>query len=285
MDLIEKAAEALEARQHPSKAPTSSDTVAPSSDGVPTEGHTRNYFQFDHAQLKKQGMIVPDNTRSLIKEEFRQIKRPLLQNIAKTGEMQPQYPNLIMVTSALPGEGKSFNAINLALSIAAERDKTVLLVDADVIKPSVERYIGMHAEIGLIDYLERDNLELSQVLVKTDLDNLSILPAGNSHPFSAELLACEAMKELMQEFATRYSDRVVIFDSPPLLSTSEASILADMMGQIVLVVSAGTTTQEEVKQALDRLPDNEHIAIGTVLNKSSYSQTGSYYGYYGSTKK
>lgn len=233
----------------------------------------------DVERLEALGMITPTSSkRSKIAEEYRLIKRPLLDNAANKGATVASNTNLITVTSSLPGEGKTFTAINLAISIATERDKTVLLVDADVAKPSVMRILGIKAEKGLTDYLLGEVNSLSDVLLKTDVPNLTILPAGKRDLHSTELLASENMRMLLQEMSVRYPDRIIIFDSPPLLATSEASVLANQMGQIMVVVEAGSTSQEVFKEAI-ALIDPEMI-IGLVLNKSGQAFGADYYGSY-----
>lgn len=243
------------------------------------ENRSRRLLKLDLNYLQQAGMVVPDASRSKIKEEYRHIKRPLLMNAAGKGTSVIKHANLIMVSSAHPNEGKTFSAINLALSIAAERDKTVLLVDADVVRPSIAGFLGLKTDAGLVDYLVEDNVELSDILVKTDLPTLTILPAGNPHHLSTELLASEGMHKLMEELSTRYSDRIVIFDAPPLLATTEACVLASMVGQIVLVVEAERTTRADIKEALDRLHPNPEIAVGLILNKSQRVADNTYYGY------
>jgi len=228
------------------------------------------------------GMISPDGERSQIAEEYRLIKRPLLMNAFGQGATPVRNGNMIMVTSSLPGEGKTFCSINLAISIAMELDRTVLLVDADVAKPSVLRYLGVKAEQGLLDVLRDDKLNIGDVLIKTNVENLSILPAGRTYKHATELLASEAMTSLIREIANRYPDRIVIFDSPPLLATSEASVLASHMGQIVMVIEAEKTPQEAVKEAVARI-EGACDVIGTILNKATpIAGTDYYYGNYGS---
>lgn len=307
MDLIEKAAARLAedgslkaekpgaAPEHaPEYASPPADKVAvkASPEPVPVEtahhdashdpgldSHSRNFIRLDHNYLQQAGMVVPDASRSKIKEEYRHIKRPLLMNAAGKGTSVIKHANLIMVSSAHPNEGKTFSAINLALSIAAERDKTVLLVDADVVRPSVAGFLGIKTDAGLVDYLVEGNFDLSDIMVKTDLPTLTILPAGNPHHLSTELLASEGMHQLMEELSTRYSDRIVIFDAPPLLVTTEACVLASMMGQIVLVVEAERTTRADIKETLERLHPNPEIAVGLILNKSLRAAESTYYGY------
>lgn len=239
---------------------------------------TQRSATLDFEQIRAAGFLAPDTQRSRIKEEYRHIKRPLLLNADGRGAMTVEHPNLIMVTSARPGEGKTFTACNLALSIASERNRTVLLVDADVLKPAMDRTLGFEAELGLVDYLIDDQLDLADVLVDTNVPSLTLLPAGSPYHLSAELLAGERMRKLAAELSSRYADRIVIFDSPPLLITTEASILASLMGQVLVVVEAERTPQSQVKAALDLLDSNRQI-VGFVLNKFHSFFGADSYGY------
>nr|WP_308633005.1 XrtA-associated tyrosine autokinase [Massilia norwichensis] len=220
----------------------------------------------DLARMRDLGMVTAAGGRTSLLEDFRIIKRPLLQRAF--GERKPgEKPgNLIMVTSSLPGEGKTYTAINLAMSIAMELDHTVLLVDADVARPSVLRTLGLPPQRGLMDILVDDKLDMGDVLLRTNVDTLSILPAGTSTPRATELLASSTMSNLVNEIANRYPDRIVIFDSPPLLLTSESRVLASHMGQIVMVVEAQTTTQHAVKEALSQLEGFNNVNL--IYNKT-----------------
>ena len=231
------------------------------------------------ARLKLAGALTPDAGRSKIAEEYRLIKRPLLTNAFGHGSTPPvPTGNLIMVTSSVPGEGKSFTAINLAISMATEMESTVLLVDADVTKSSVVRYLGLEGDRGLLDVLRDPTVQLADVMIKTDIAKLTVLPSGRSFAHATELLASSAMKDFVQDISSRYHDRIIIFDCPPLLATSEASVLASYMGQIVFVVEAQRTPQEAVKDALAHLADCPHV--GLVLNKApARTAGGDYYGY------
>lgn len=232
----------------------------------------------DVERLSKNGFITPNQPRSAIADEFRVIKRPLLQNAQGRSAAQIRNANLIMITSALPGEGKSFTAINLAVSMAMELDHTVLLVDADVSRPSVLPTLGLAQEKGLMDLLDGGAHDLSEVLLRTNIEKLSILPAGTSHQRATELLASDAMSALLEDMARRYSERIIIFDSPPLLATTEARVLATHMGQVVLVVESERTPQSSVKHALATI---ETCPIKLmVLNKSREKALRAYgYGY------
>jgi len=234
----------------------------------------------DLNRLRDAGLVDPkSNKTNQTTEEFRRIKRPLLMHIRGEGATVVDNANMIMVTSALPGEGKTFTSINLAMSIAMEMDKTVLLIDADVAKPDVTARLGVEAEAGLIDVLLDDGLTLPDVLLRTDIPKLTLLPSGRRHVHSTELLASERMRQLTLELSNRYSDRIVIFDSPPLLLTSEARVLAGLMGQIVLVTEESRTPQHAVKEAAGMLDDNE--IVGIVMNKGTHRKDSDGYGGYG----
>lgn len=281
--LIEAAIERAESSfNHPPQQVASSPRQAmfPDDDGPSTIiGSQRGSVNL--ARLKQAGALTPDAGRSRIAEEYRLIKRPLLINAFGQGNNAPvPKGNLIMVTSSVPGEGKSFTAINLAISMATELESTVLLVDADVTKSSVVRYLGLESEqgLGLLDVLRDPKVELSDVLIKTDIAKLTVLPSGKGFAHATELLASSAMKDFVDDISTRYHDRIIIFDCPPLLATSEASVLASYMGQIVFVVEAERTPQEAVKDALGHLVDCPHV--GMVLNKApARTAGGDYYGY------
>lgn len=261
MSLIEKAAQRLERLQGTAQSGDSAARELTSTQREATltpkvevgrgsaQGTTSRCIDLDIEKLAATGFVTTETPDSLIAQEFRVLKRPLLSNLVSSAA-PIRNANLIMVTSALPGEGKSFTAINLAMSIAMELDKTVLLVDADVARPSLPRVLDIAAGKGLLDVLQDKSLDLGDVLLRTNVEKLSILTAGSSDIHATELLASEAMGRLMNEIARRYSDRIVIFDSPPLLVTTESRVLATRMGQIVFVVRAEETPQNAVKEAL-----------------------------------
>ena len=225
----------------------------------------RQAVELDLAAMREAGLVTAASGRTSLLEDFRVIKRPLLQRAFS--QAQGTRPNnLIMITSSLPGEGKTYCAINLAMSIAMELDHTVLLVDADVARPSVLRTLGLPAQRGLMDILVDDKLDLADVMLRTNVDTLSILPAGTSTPRATELLASSTMSNLVNEIAHRYPDRVIIFDSPPLLLTSESRVLASHMGQIVMVVEAQGTTQQAVKESLRQLEGCSNVNL--IYNKA-----------------
>jgi protein-tyrosine kinase len=238
-----------------------------------------NFRTIDFARLQASGFITPSTPNSQLLHEFRVLKRPLIRNAFGKGAARVKNGNLVMVTSSFPGEGKTFVSLNLALSIAMEVDSTVLLVDADVVAPAIPRILGIEVQKGLMDVLTEPELTVGEVILKTNIERLTLLPAGTTHARASELLASEAMAELVEEVAGRYPDRMVIFDSPPLLATTESRSLASHMGQVVVVVEAERTTQGALENALSTV-ENCPVVM-TMLNKANVSDGGSYYGYYG----
>ena len=237
----------------------------------------------DFEALAAAGVLIPNAPRSLLGDQFRVIKRPLIRNAMGKGAAKLANGNLIMITSALEGEGKSFTAVNLAMSIATELDHTVMLVDADVARPSVARMLGLPASaepghnLGLLDLLD-GRAEMSSVLLKTNVEKLTVLPSGTPHARATELLASDAMTRLLEAMGRRYPDRIIIFDSPPLLQTTEARVLATHMGQIVMVVRAEKTLQSEVQSALATIESCPVRLL--LLNQAQATADGGYgYGY------
>jgi receptor protein-tyrosine kinase len=236
-----------------------------SADAVPPSDATVQALNLP--LMRRQGLLIPDDGRSALAEEFRILKRPVLANAFGPSGERIGRRNVVMVTSAVPGEGKTFTAINLAMSIATELQRTVLLVDADVVQPSLASRLGLTLGAGLIDLLENAHTDLASYLVKTSVPNLSVLGAGRRHGRSTELLASAAMAALVDDLASRYPDRIVLFDSPPMLATSESSVLARHMGQIVLTVEAGRTPRSAISRVVKML-DACDIVI-PVLNKAT----------------
>ncbi|WP_296046282.1 XrtA-associated tyrosine autokinase [uncultured Alteromonas sp.] len=231
-------------------------------------------------ELDERGFVSVSNARKLINEEYREIKRKLLRNAFGALSKTLKNSNIIMVSSARPSEGKTFTAINLALSFAAEQDKTVLLVDADVLKPNVTRTLRVNPGEGLMEYLLDENKDISDVLYRTNVDKLRIIPAGQTHHLSTELLASERMNETIDEFSNRYPDRIVIIDTPPLIGINESAVLASFAGQAVIVTEEGRTKLNDINNIVDRL--NPDMAVGFVVNKAvnESADNGNYYGYY-----
>jgi receptor protein-tyrosine kinase len=232
----------------------------------------------DLGRLGAEGFLTPEAPTTKLANEFRVIKRPLIANVKGKSAGSVKRANLIMVTSALPGEGKSFTAINLAISIAMELDSTVLLVDGDVAEPSLSRMLRLAPGQGLIELLTERRLTVGDVLIKTNVPKLSIIPAGVPHRRNTELLASEGMTLLLDEMAERYPDRIIVFDSPPLLPTTESRVLATHMGQVIVVVEAERTTHRQLAEAMATIESCP--VVMTVLNKATQSDVGTYYGHY-----
>lgn len=251
---------------------------APAPAAAPRE---RRRASIDLKRLASEGFIIPGGRRTQLSEDFRHIKRPLLLN-AQGGGPDSAGRRFIMITGARPGEGKTFTAVNLALSMASEPDLHVMLIDADVLKPSIPQALGLIADRGLIDILEGDRCSVPDVLIRIDnIPNLSVLPAGRPTSRTTELLASQRMAQFAAEISRRYSDRIIIVDTPPLVLTSEPSALALHAGQIVIVVEAEETSERLLREALELLPSLEHVSL--VLNKARTGRAGSYssdYAYY-----
>lgn len=250
---------------------------APAAPANQNERRSRE-VTLDLLRMQRAGLLVPGQPRSQLEEEFRIIKRPLLENVRQEGPMRPNRANLIMVTSAVAGEGKTQTSLNLAISIAMELDHTVLLVEADVLRPSALARVGVQASHGLLDLLETPQTQLPDVLLRTNIPKLTLLPAGTASSRSTELLASDAMDNLLSELASKYNDRIIIFDTPPLLSTTESRVLASHMGQVVLVTEANNTPVSLVKQAYATV-ENHPLVLG-LLNKYRGPKGSTAYGYY-----
>lgn len=244
---------------------------------LPTASRRSREVRLDLERLEREGYLVPSQARSQLAEQMRIIKRPLLANARGESAQQISRANLIQVVSAMPGEGKTFFAVNLAMSIAMEVDLSVLLVDADVLRPSVLARCGVEPSRGLMDVLKTPSLDLADVMLRTNVPKLTLLPAGTANSQSTELLASTAMERLLDELASRFPDRIIVFDAPPLIPTTESRVLASRVGQVVMVVEAGKTTHAQVTQAYAAV--EQCPVVLSVLNRAS-GNSGEAYGYY-----
>ncbi|GAC31089.1 XrtA-associated tyrosine autokinase [Paraglaciecola polaris] len=236
-------------------------------------------IEIDLIKMEEKGFVSTSAQRRLINEEYRAIKRKIIDNAFGPLSKSLNNSNIIMVTSSRPGEGKTFTAVNLALSIALEQDITVLLVDADVLRPNVMRTLELQNQQGLMEYLLGEKSDISEVMCQTNIPNLRVIPAGKSHHLSTELLASEKMYDVVQEFANRYPDRIVIVDTPPLLGINETAILANLAGQAIVVAEEASTKISDIQEAVSHL--NPEMAIGFVVNKGQkVNRKGTGYGYY-----
>lgn len=223
---------------------------------------------------------LPAEERAILVQEYRRIKRPLLINAFGQGAEEIENGNLIMVTSSLPGEGKSYTAFNLALSICMEKNVTVLLMDCDVQKQALSKMMNLDGSDGLTNYLDHDVADLAEVMMNTSISNLKFIPAGAHSPMHTELFSASAMRDLVKDLAYRYSDRIIVLDAPPLMVANEAQILAELVGQIVMVVKAEDTPQRTVLEALEYFDEDK--VVGLVFNGSARREVSGYYGgYYG----
>lgn len=233
--------------------------------------------EVDQEVLRDAGLIAPEYHEQLLADQYRDIKRPLIANAYGKRVAKVEDGNLIMVTSALPGEGKTFTTVNLAISLAQEQDLTVLLVDADVAKPHVSSVFGLSKLPGLLDFLDGSQQRLNPLIVPTNMQGLSVLPAGAPRSNATELLSSSRMEKLVRQLIADLPRCIMLFDTPPLLRTSESKVLTHMAGQIVLVVKAGSTSQAAVAESLRILGDVK--AINLVLNQTPQAETTQQYGY------
>ncbi|MGE0774649.1 MAG: AAA family ATPase [Sphingomonadaceae bacterium] len=237
----------------------------------------------DRGELSDGGFILPDASPTALAEEFRIVKRQLLQS-AMGGQGTEPVTNgrAVLISSAEPDEGKTFCAINLALSMAREREIEVLLVDADFAKPEILSTLGIAGGPGLVDALSDPAIDVESCVIRTDLPNLSVLPAGRALNETNELLASEAMRDICEKLTSNPS-RIVIFDSSPALAASTGSVLAGLVGQVVVVVRADVTGESELRAALNLLSGCDHVRllINAVQLQPRGRRFGAYYGYGG----
>jgi len=236
----------------------------------------------DAVALDRCGMVDWSRTRSRVSEEFRLVQRQILRSAFGPGA-EPGFSNLLMVTSARPGEGKSFTSVNLAGSIARQGDHHVLLIDADSKRDSFCYSLGLAEARGLLDLVANPRLDPGPLIVKTPIERLSILPVGRERERSAELFSTKEMTRLIQSLGRRYADRLLILDAPPCLSTSDPAVLAPAVGQILFVVEADRTQRDEIEASLDLIQACPTITL--ILNKQQIASRytfGAYSSYYSS---
>ena len=234
---------------------------------------------FNQDALRVAGLLPPSHQERELAQQFRQIKRPLINSALGRGVVPVPQGNLVMVASALPGEGKTFTSLNLALSMRLEEDVTVLLVDGDVVNPRITRILGVENEPGLLDVV-RDSVSLGSAILATDVPGLSFLPAGRHDANATELLASTRMRDVVALLGGHDATRLVLFDSAPLLLTTESQALAQVAGQILVVVRADETPQQVVLEALETLDEGKPVSL--VLNQSMKQPPAGYYYQYGS---
>ncbi len=225
--------------------------------------------------LRSVGLLPPAHQERELAQQYRQIKRPLINNALGRGVERLPGGNLVMVASAVPGEGKTFMSINLALSMRLEEDVTVVLVDGDVVNPRLSQILGAADARGLLDVIKDPSMSLSSAILQTDVPGLSFLPAGHQDPNATELLASSRMQEVVSQLAAQDPSRLVLFDSAPLLLTTESHALTEVAGQILLVVRADQTPQHAVLDAIETLSESKSVSL--VLNQSMKQPHAGYY--------
>jgi protein-tyrosine kinase len=232
----------------------------------------------DLESMRRSGMLPPANHANTSAEEFRRIKWPLIAGaMGKGGIQRLPRGNLLLVTSAVPGEGKSYVSLNLALSVASERDCRVLLVDADVTKARTSRLCGLSDRPGLVELLAEENRSVDDLIFDTNIPGLEILPAGRSDPRSPELFASRRAETCLLELAERKPEQVIIIDSAPLLATREAQVLARVAGQVLMVVRADLTPRRAITDSIALL--QKETVLRTVLNQLPSGPFGEHYHY------
>ena len=286
MSFIERALEQL--KPEPEKAPVEPEKpvaqkvrpAGPASAVPAMPCRTDRIVRVDIAALRAAGVVGPEDEERRIAEEYRLIKRPLLKATARddSGNLN----NVIVITSAVPGEGKTFTSINLALSLALERDIQVVLIDGDVAKRDITHVFGLDEEPGLLDAAGDPSVGLEQAILRTDVASLYVIPAGSRHLEATEILASGRTAALLAQLADE-PRRIVLIDSSPLLATTEAGVLASLAGQVVMVVKASETPQNVVTSAIETIAEDKPVSL--VLNQVlsvPERHYGYYYGGYGS---
>jgi exopolysaccharide/PEP-CTERM locus tyrosine autokinase len=284
LSLIENSLEKLRRSTGPAKDPGGAAAVplptAIRAESVatlepPRPAHKRIAINSDH--LRAAGYLPEQGQERRFADYFHRIKRPLIDRASGAGSTQDA--RLIMLSSALPGDGKTFITVSLAFSMARERDISVLLVDGDLPKSHITHVFDVQGEPGLLDALKDDRLDVESLVFDTDIPNLEILPAGSPSEGAAELVASARMRDIATRLVTRNPRRLVLFDSPPLLISSEARALVPIPGQIVLVARAGHTPRRAIADAIAQV-DRKKLQ-GLVLNDAYVGAVHGYYDYYG----
>jgi exopolysaccharide/PEP-CTERM locus tyrosine autokinase len=292
MSLVERALKKLQETRPtpPASGPAAGSPAAPLAPAAPAAGdaappraadirRSSKVATLDREALRAAELLPAPAEERRLAHQYRQIKRPLIANAFGRGVKALPKGRAILVASALPGDGKTFTAINLSLSMANEKDISVLLVDADVAKVHLSRMLGVGGEPGLLDVLTDDQLDVESVILRTDVPGLEVLPAGRASDNATELLASSRMEAIVAQLTARDPNRIVLFDSPPLLLTSESRVLCAVSGQVVLVVSASSTPQQAVFDAIAHIGEDRYI--GLVLNQCAQEGNDGYYQYYG----
>lgn len=283
MSAVERALQKLraaaggDAAAPPARRPIAQVAVDDDAARRPASGKApRKTINFDIDILRDSWLYSPEN--QALADQYRVIKRPLLAK-ASAADGGSELGNIVAVTSALAGEGKTFTSVNLALSIAAEKDWRVVLIDADCKSPQLSRLLGAEKEQGLLDVLKAPAAHIEDARMDTSIPGLSVIPLGTRDDHAAELFSSARMASVCAELAGMDSRRIVIFDTSPLLLTTESSVIAGHCGQIVIVVKAGSTEQQAVVNAVQKIDASK--TVGLVLNCASETGDSLHYGSYG----
>jgi exopolysaccharide/PEP-CTERM locus tyrosine autokinase len=282
LSLIENSLERLRRAALAAKEPGAAAAAVPTAGRVepiaslePRAVHRR--VVIDRNRLRTEGYLPEEGQERRFADYCHRIKRPLVDRTRSAGAEQDA--RLILLTSALPGDGKTFMTVNLALSMARERDVSVLLVDGDLARAHLSHVLGVRGEPGLLNALRDEMLDIESLVQDSDIPGLEILPAGAPSEGAAELIASVRMRELASKLLCRNPRRLVLFDSPPLLVSSEARALVQIPGQIVLVTRAGHTPQQGVIDAISQVEKKK--LVGLVLIDPHRAAEGGYYYDYG----
>jgi protein-tyrosine kinase len=277
MSLIEEALRKRRAQvqpaQHAAARPVVAPPVAPVLLGDPARRKS-----VDFEALRRAHLLPTPSEERVITHQFQSIKRPLIRTaFSEHAATRSVGGRSVMVTSALPGDGKTFTSLNLALSMALERDHSVILVDGDVAKPHVSQLFHAEREPGLLDVLEDPTRSIGSVVLSTDVENLCVVPVGRQSIHATELLASDRMREVIRELEALDPRSIVLVDSPPMLLTNEARVLAGLFAQVVLVVRATGTPRQAVLDAVKLMGEGPRVSL--VLNQALHAEGGGYYGY------
>jgi protein-tyrosine kinase len=283
MSVIENAIKRLQAsRGVTAPAARERRAAAYRPEGAPEGAAGVRTLPLDLDALREAGLLPPAHQERELAQQFRQIKRPLINNALGRGVTPLPDGNLVMIASAVPGEGKTFTSLNLALSMRLEEDVTVLLVDGDVVNPRLSQILGADDSRGLLDVIKDPSIALASAILPTSVPGLSFLPAGHQEPNATELLASARMSEVVAQLARQDPTRLVLFDSAPLLLTTESHALTQIAGQIVMVVRADQTPQHVVLEALETLAESKSVSL--ILNQSMKQPHAGYYYRYAASR-
>jgi protein-tyrosine kinase len=290
MSLIEQALKRLQATVAPLPAAKAVPVATLDRSDVPNIikvyekrpiGTASRVLNIDMNALRLAGLLAPEHQERELAHQFRTIKRPLIKSAFEANRSEPALAPVlkrsIMVTSPLAGDGKTFTSVNLALSLAREHDYSVLLVDGDVAKPHISKAFGAGDDFGLLDVLADASRPIESVVMPTSIAGLSLLPVGRRSDAATELLASARMRAVVERLEQLDPQLLVVVDSPPILLTSEARVLASLFGQVVLVVRAGITPQHAVTEAIRAMGEAPNIRL--VLNEAVHAAADDYYGY------